>query len=59
VLRTPDGWQRTARSGPRSVAVVGAPEELVLHAFGRDQVVIEIEGDSMDVADFQRSRRRV
>ena len=59
VLRTPDGWQRTARGGPRSVAVVGAPEELVLHAFGRDQVVIEIEGDSMDVAGFQRSRRGV
>ncbi|MGH3673866.1 MAG: TIGR03085 family metal-binding protein [Pseudonocardiaceae bacterium] len=59
VLRTPDGWQRTARHGPRCVVVVGAPEELVLHAFGRDQVVIEIEGDPMDVAGFQRSQRRV
>lgn len=59
VLRTPQGWQRTARRGQRCVVVLGAPEELVLHAFGRNQVVIEIEGDPMDVASFQRSRRRV
>lgn len=59
VLRTPDGWQRTVRGGPRRVAVVGAPEELVLHAFGREQAMIEIEGDPVDVAGFQRSRRRV
>ena len=59
VLRTPDGWQHTARQGQRCVAVVGAPEELVLHGFGRDQVMIEIEGDPMDVASFQRSQRRV
>jgi hypothetical protein len=36
VLRTPDGSERTAQRGERSVTVVGAPEELTLHAFGRD-----------------------
>lgn len=43
-LRTPDGSERTARRGERSVTVVGSPEELTLPAFGRDEVVVEIEG---------------
>ena len=57
VLRTPDGWERIARRGERSVTMVGSPEELMLHAFGRDEVVVEIEGDQADVAGFQGSQR--
>ncbi|MGH3920967.1 MAG: TIGR03085 family metal-binding protein [Pseudonocardiaceae bacterium] len=57
VLRTPDGSQRCARRGERSVTVVGSPEELTLHAFGRDQVIVEIEGDQVDVAGFRSSQR--
>lgn len=57
VLRTPDGSERTARRGERSVTVVGSPEELTLHAFGRDQANVAIEGDQVDVAGFRSSQR--
>lgn len=57
VLRLPDGSERTARRGERSVTVVGCPEELTLHAFGRDQAIVEIEGDQVAVAALQGSQR--
>ncbi|HKS51559.1 MAG TPA: TIGR03085 family metal-binding protein [Pseudonocardiaceae bacterium] len=57
VLRTPQGWQRTARRADHSVVLVGSPEELVLHAFGRDRVVVAVEGDEVDVAGLQSSQR--
>ncbi|MGH3751290.1 MAG: TIGR03085 family metal-binding protein [Pseudonocardiaceae bacterium] len=57
VLRTPDGSERTARRGERSVTVVGSPEELTLHAFGRDEAIVEIEGDQVDVAGLLGSPR--
>jgi uncharacterized protein (TIGR03085 family) len=57
VLRTPEGWQRTARSAERSVVLVGSPEGLTLHAFGRDRAVAEVEGDQVDVAGLQSSWR--
>ncbi len=57
VLRTPDGAERTARRGARSVTVVGSPEELTLHAFGRDEAIVEIEGDQVDVVGLQGSQR--
>jgi uncharacterized protein (TIGR03085 family) len=57
VLRTPQGWQRVARRAERFVVVVGAPEELTLHAFGRDRAVVEVEGDQIDVARLQSSQR--
>lgn len=57
VLRRPDGTQRVARHGDRTVTVVGAPDELILHAYGRDEAVVDLEGDQADVADLQGSRR--
>ena len=57
VLRTPDGSEHTARRGARSVTVVGSPEELTLHAYGRDDAIVEIEGDQVDVAGLRVSRR--
>lgn len=57
VLRTPQGWQRVARRAERSVVLVGTPEELTLHAFGRDRAVVEVEGDQIDVAGLQSSQR--
>jgi hypothetical protein len=57
VLRTPQGWQRTARRAEHSVVLVGPPEELVLHAFGRDRVDVAVEGDEVDVAGLQSSQR--
>jgi uncharacterized protein (TIGR03085 family) len=56
-LRTPDGSERTARRGERSVTVVGSPEELTLHAFGRDQAIVDIEGDQVAVAALRSSQR--
>jgi uncharacterized protein (TIGR03085 family) len=57
VLRTPDGSERTARRGERLVTVVGSPEELTLHAFGRDQAIVDIEGDQVAVAALRSSQR--
>ncbi|MGH3763998.1 MAG: TIGR03085 family metal-binding protein [Pseudonocardiaceae bacterium] len=57
VLRTPGGLERTARRGDRSVTVVGPPEELTLHAYGREPTAVDIEGDQADVAGLQGSRR--
>lgn len=57
VFRTPQGWQRVARRAERSVVLVGAPEELTLHAFGRDRAIVEVEGDQIDVAGLQSSQR--
>lgn len=57
VLRMPDGSERTARRGEPSVTVVGCPEELTLHAFGRDHAIVDIEGDQVAVAAVQSSQR--
>ncbi len=46
-----------ARRGRQSVTVVGAPEELTLHAYGRAQAMVDIAGDPMDVQQLQDSRR--
>ncbi len=58
VLRTPEGLQRRVGSpARRSVTLTGAPEELVLHACGRDRIVLDIDGDQTDVAGLQHSQR--
>ncbi|MCQ4119408.1 TIGR03085 family metal-binding protein [Rhodococcus tibetensis] len=51
VLARPSGEQATVRNaGTRRVILRGEPAELVLHAFGRDAVRIETEGDAEDAA---------
>jgi uncharacterized protein (TIGR03085 family) len=45
VLRTTDGPEATVKAGPEPVTVVGAPVELLLFVFGRDEVRVEFEGD--------------
>lgn len=57
VLRRPDGVQCTARRGSGSVTVIGSPEELVLHAYGRSQAVVDVQGDHPDVVSLQGSQR--
>lgn len=59
VLRRPDGVQHIVRPGGRAVTLIGSPEELLLHAYGRDQVVIEAEGDQDDILSLEGSERRV
>lgn len=57
VLRTPDGLERTVRGGDRSVTLIGSIDELTLHAFGREQTEVDIDGDQVDVAGLQSSQR--
>jgi uncharacterized protein (TIGR03085 family) len=62
VLRRSDsrphgGTELVVRRGRRSVTVVGPPEELTLHAYGRAQAMVDIDGDPMDVQQLQDSQR--
>ncbi|WP_300018960.1 TIGR03085 family metal-binding protein [Pseudonocardia sp.] len=57
VVRTPGGEQHVLRTGPGLVTVVGEPGELVLHAFGRDAVEVELEGSAADVAALASASR--
>ncbi|QBJ98176.1 TIGR03085 family protein [Rhodococcus sp. ABRD24] len=50
VLECPDGRRATVRSaGAATVTLRGEPSELLLHAFGRDQVRVEFDGAPADV----------
>lgn len=49
VVRRPGGASHVLRPGPGVVTIVGEPGELVLHAFGRDAVRVELEGTPGDV----------
>ena len=56
--RSDSGEKTTLRKrGPRTVVLRGEPSELVLHAFGRDQVRLEIDGDESAVSDLTGSER--
>lgn len=57
VLRRPSGGEQVVRTGPGVVTVVGEPAELVLHAFGRDAVRIELQGAPADVDKLAGSSR--
>jgi uncharacterized protein (TIGR03085 family) len=48
-LRTPDGRTATVTKGGRSVVLSGTPSELLMHAFGRSEVVVEADGDAAAV----------
>lgn len=50
VLERPSGEQVTVRKvGDRRVILRGEPAELALHAFGRNQVLVETDGSAADV----------
>jgi uncharacterized protein (TIGR03085 family) len=50
VLATPDGHNVVPRkAGERTVVLTGPPSELLLHAFGRDEVRLETSGAPEDV----------
>lgn len=57
VVRRPSGASHVLRPGPGVVTIVGEPGELVLHAFGRDAVRIELEGAPADVAALTATSR--
>lgn len=50
VLRRPDGREITARRGPDQVVITGRPGELLLHAFGREQCRIDLDGEQRSIA---------
>jgi uncharacterized protein (TIGR03085 family) len=50
VLRRSDGGHEvTAKRGPNTVFVSGAPGELLLFAFGRDQARLEFDGEQSSI----------
>ncbi|NNH74944.1 TIGR03085 family protein [Nocardia uniformis] len=50
VLATPDNRRLTAHTaGDRTVVLTGPPSELLLHAFGRDEVRLSVSGEPDDV----------
>lgn len=53
VLRRPDGQTALAKSGPNPVAIQGEPAELVLYAFGRSAVHVELDGDETAIATLK------
>ena len=58
VLRRPSGEQHVIKTGPGLVVVIGEPSELLLHAFGRSAVQVELEGAPADVAALAGMARR-
>ncbi|MDR7300624.1 TIGR03085 family metal-binding protein [Haloactinomyces albus] len=56
-LRRPDGHEIAAKSGPRTVRVVGEPSELILHAFSRRENRATVEGNEADVLAMEDLRR--
>lgn len=44
-LRTPNGRETMVKRGPTTVSVVGAPGEVLLFAFGRDQARVDFDGE--------------
>ncbi|NMN94154.1 TIGR03085 family metal-binding protein [Antrihabitans stalactiti] len=60
VLATPDGKRATVRSkGDRQVVLTGKPSELLLHAFGRNEVRLEASGTAADVDAVMQLDRSV
>jgi len=57
VLRRPDGTEIAARRGPRTVRISGQPSELILHAFGRRELQVDIDGNEADVLAVEDLRR--
>ncbi|MEV0434135.1 TIGR03085 family metal-binding protein [Nocardia sp. NPDC050413] len=60
VLATPSGERITAHAGTGdAVVLTGPPSELLLHAFGRDEVRIEASGPDADVRAVLATDRSV
>lgn len=59
-LATPDGRRVVAhQAGDRGVVLAGPPSELLLHAFGRNEVRLEVTGAPDDVAAVHALDRSV
>lgn len=59
-LATPGGRTVVARArGPRTVRLTGEPSELLLHAYGRNAVVLDAAGDSDDIVALHATPRKI
>ncbi|GAA0942909.1 TIGR03085 family metal-binding protein [Pseudonocardia zijingensis] len=59
VLERPTGERQVVKTGAGVVTVVGEPGEILLFAFGRDAVRVEVQGEPDDVAAFRAAPRGV
>jgi uncharacterized protein (TIGR03085 family) len=59
VLARPSGERHVVKTGPGAVTVVGEPGELVLFAFGRDAVRVELQGEPGDIEALRGAPRGV
>lgn len=50
VARRPDGAETVLKRGPNTIALVGEPGELLLFAFGRDEVRVDFDGEQSSIA---------
>ncbi|MEV4320195.1 TIGR03085 family metal-binding protein [Actinocrispum sp. NPDC049592] len=57
LLRRPDGATIVGKVGPNAVTLSGEVGDLLLHAFGRDAVRLEFEGDEAAVAEIKGVKR--
>jgi uncharacterized protein (TIGR03085 family) len=57
LLRRPDGETIVGKRGPQAVTISGEVGELLLHAFGRDAVHVEFEGEEAAVAELKGVKR--
>jgi hypothetical protein len=59
VLARPSGERHVVKTGPGVVTVLGEPGELVLFAFGRDAVRVELQGEPGDIEALRGASRGV
>jgi uncharacterized protein (TIGR03085 family) len=59
VVRRPTGAQAVIKTGRGLVTIEGEPGEILLHAFGRDAVRVELRGQPADVDALAGSARGV
>jgi uncharacterized protein (TIGR03085 family) len=59
VLARPSGERHVVKTGPGVVTVLGEPGELVLFAFGRDAVRVDLQGEPGDIEALTASPRGV
>lgn len=57
VLRTTDGRTLATVGSGQEVVLTGAPEELLLYAFGRDAIRVDFAGDDAAVAQVKTAKR--
>jgi hypothetical protein len=53
------GREINVKPGQTMVTVTGEPGELVLHAFGRERALVELDGAEVDIKALQAAPRGI